>query len=155
MSNSATSFAYDTLEVGQRSSTQKTVTEQDLLLFAAASGDRNPVHLDAQFAAASVFKERIAHGMLSGAFISAALALELPGPGSIYLSQELKFTRPVKIGDRISVELEVLEKLPKGRVRIATNVLNQAGKAVVQGEALVLAPSESSTIELPDLPQFV
>ncbi|NLC08400.1 MAG: MaoC family dehydratase [Gammaproteobacteria bacterium] len=155
MSNTATSIPYDQLEVGQRATVERTITEHDLLMFAAVSGDRNPVHLDETFAATSVFKERIAHGMLSGALISAAIALELPGPGSIYLGQQLSFTRPVKLGDQLSIELEVLEKLPKNRVRIATNVLNQAGKTVVQGEALVLAPTESATVELPELPKFL
>lgn len=155
MPQTATSIPYDQLEVGQRATVDKTITEHDLLMFAAVSGDRNPVHLDEAYAATSVFKERIAHGMLSGALISAAIALELPGPGSIYLSQQLNFTRPVKLGDQITVVLEVLEKLPKGRVRISTNVINQAGKAVVQGEALVLAPTESATVELPELPKFL
>ncbi|GGH88745.1 MaoC family dehydratase [Pseudomonas fluvialis] len=145
-------FPYDTLEVGQQARLQRTVEERDIQLFAAVSGDRNPVHLDAEYAAASLFKERIAHGMFSGALISAAIACELPGPGTIYLGQQLKFTRPVKLGDQLTVELEVLEKLAKGRVRLATRVSNQAGELVVDGEAEVLAPREALSIELPELP---
>ncbi len=145
-------FPYDTLEVGQQARLQRTVEERDIQLFAAVSGDRNPVHLDAEYAAASLFKERIAHGMFSGALISAAIACELPGPGTIYLGQQLKFTRPVKLGDQLTVELEVLEKLAKGRVRLATRVSNQAGEMVVDGEAEVLAPREALSIELPELP---
>lgn len=145
-------FPYDTLEVGQQACLQRTVEERDIQLFAAVSGDRNPVHLDAEYAAASLFKERIAHGMFSGALISAAIACELPGPGTIYLGQQLKFTRPVKLGDQLTVELEVLEKLAKGRVRLATRVSNQAGELVVDGEAEVLAPREALSIELPELP---
>ncbi len=145
-------FPYDTLEVGQQARLQRTVEERDIQLFAAVSGDRNPVHLDAEYAAASLFKERIAHGMFSGALISAAIACELPGPGPIYLGQQLKFTRPVKLGDQLTVELEVLEKLAKGRVRLATRVSNQAGELVVDGEAEVLAPREALSIELPELP---
>ena len=145
-------FPYDTLEVGQQARLQRTVEERDIQLFAAVSGDRNPVHLDAEYAAASLFKERIAHGMFSGALISAAIACELPGPGTIYLGQQLKFTRPVKLGDQLTVELEVLEKLAKGRVRQATRVSNQAGELVVDGEAEVLAPREALSIELPELP---
>lgn len=116
-------------------------------MFAAVSGDRNPVHLDAAYAATTQFKERIAHGMLSGALISAAIATVLPGPGTIYLGQTLRFTRPVKLGDDLKVELEVLEKLPKNRVRMATRVFNQAGKQVVDGEAEIMAPEEKLSVE--------
>jgi acyl dehydratase len=112
-----TNIPYDNLEVGQQASLERTVEERDIQLFAAVSGDNNPVHLDAAFAAETMFKERIAHGMFSGALISAAIACRLPGPGTIYLGQQLKFTRPVKLGDTLTVQLEVLEKLPKGRVR--------------------------------------
>ncbi|MCP1622961.1 MaoC family dehydratase [Pseudomonas nitroreducens] len=143
---------YDELEVGQKANFQSSVTERDIQLFAEVSGDRNPVHLDAAYAATTQFKERIAHGMLTGALISAAIATTLPGPGTIYLGQNLSFTRPVKLGDELTVELEVLEKLPKNRVRISTVVLNQDGKAVVKGEAEVMAPTEKLNIELPALP---
>lgn len=143
---------YAELEVGQKASFQRTVGERDIQLFAEVSGDRNPVHLDAEYAAGTLFKERIAHGMLSGALISAAIATTLPGPGTIYLGQSLRFTRPVKIGDQLTVELEVLEKLPKNRARISTRVLNQNGEAVVEGEAEVLAPKQKLDIALPELP---
>ena len=147
-----TNFTYDALEVGQKASYAKQVEERDIQLFAALSGDRNPVHLDAEYAAGTLFKERIAHGMFSGALISAAIACELPGPGTIYLGQQLKLTRPVKLGDSLTVELEILEKLPKNRVRIATRVFNQNAEQVVDGEAEVLAPKQSLAIELPELP---
>lgn len=148
-----TNHPYDNLSLGQKAQLQKTVTDEHIKLFAAVSGDCNPVHLDADFAANSQFKERIAHGMFTGALISAAIACELPGPGSIYLGQTLRFTRPVKIGDALTVELEILEKLPKNRVRIATRVFNQTGKQVVDGEAEVLAPSVQQTLTMPALPQ--
>ena len=144
---------YDALEVGQKASISKTVEERDVQLFAAVSGDNNPVHLDAAFAAETLFKERIAHGMFSGALISAAIACELPGPGTIYLGQQLRFTRPVKLGDTLTVELEVLEKLPKGRVRLATRVFNQNAEQVVDGEAEVLAPRAAQTVSMPAMPQ--
>ncbi len=144
---------YDALEIGQKASISKTVEERDVQLFAAVSGDNNPVHLDAAFAAETLFKERIAHGMFSGALISAAIACELPGPGTIYLGQQLRFTRPVKLGDTLTVELEVLEKLPKGRVRLATRVFNQNAEQVVDGEAEVLAPRAAQTVSMPPLPQ--
>jgi acyl dehydratase len=147
-----TNTPYDALEVGQQASYSKTVEERDVQLFAAMSGDHNPVHLDAQFAAATMFKERIAHGMFSGALISAAVACTLPGPGTIYLGQSMKFTRPVKFGDTLTVRLEILEKLPKFRVRIATRVFNQNDEMVVDGEAEILAPRAQQTVELPSLP---
>ncbi|BAN49898.1 MaoC family dehydratase [Metapseudomonas resinovorans] len=147
-----TNFTYDALEVGQKASFSTTVEERHIQLFAAVSGDRNPVHLDAEYAAGTMFKERIAHGMFTGALISAAIACEMPGPGSIYLGQQLKFTRPVKLGDSLTVELEILEKLPKNRVRIATRVFNQNADQVVDGEAEVLAPKQQLSVELPELP---
>ncbi|MDO9624854.1 MaoC family dehydratase [Pseudomonas sp.] len=143
---------YDVLEVGQTASYSKTVEERDIQLFAAVSGDRNPVHLDAEYAATTMFKERIAHGMFSGALISAAVACELPGPGTIYLGQQMRFTAPVKLGDTLTVRLEILEKLPKFRVRVATRVFNQNDELVVDGEAEILAPRKQQTVELAELP---
>ena len=143
---------YDELTVGDHASVSHLVTERDLVLFASVSGDVNPVHLDEEFAAATPFKGRIAHGMLSGALISAAIACELPGPGSIYIGQELSFLRPVRLGDELRIELEILEKLPKNRVRIATRVLNQEGKKAVDGVATVMAPTEKVSIARPQLP---
>ncbi|MDP3978975.1 MAG: MaoC family dehydratase [Pseudomonas sp.] len=143
---------YDVLEVGQTASYSKTVEERDIQLFAAVSGDRNPVHLDAEYAATTMFKQRIAHGMFSGALISAAVACELPGPGTIYLGQQMRFTAPVKLGDTLTVRLEILEKLPKFRVRVATRVFNQNDELVVDGEAEILAPRKQQTVELAELP---
>lgn len=143
---------YDELSIGDSASVSHLVTERDLILFASVSGDVNPVHLDEEFAAATPFKGRIAHGMLSGALISAAIACELPGPGSIYIGQEMSFLRPVRLGDEIRIELEVLEKLPKNRVRIATRVINQQGKKAVDGVATVMAPTEKTSLARPQLP---
>ena len=112
----------------------------------------NPVHLDEAFAAATPFKGRIAHGMFSGALISAAIACELPGPGTIYIGQELSFLRPVRLGDTVTIELEIMEKLPKNRVKIATRVINQDGKQVVDGTATVMAPTEKVSIARPAAP---
>ena len=116
------------------------------------SGDHNPVHLDAEYAKATMFKERIAHGMFSGALISAAVACELPGPGTIYIGQQMSFQKPVKIGDTLTVRLEILEKLPKFRVRIATRVFNQRDELVVDGEAEILAPRKQQVVTLTELP---
>jgi 3-hydroxybutyryl-CoA dehydratase len=148
-------FTFDELSLGQKASFTKQVTEQDVVLFAAVSGDVNPVHLDEAFAAKTMFGGRIAHGMLSGAVISAALAMEMPGPGVIYLGQTLRFTRPVRIGDEVTAQLEVTEKREgKGIVKLACEVVNQDGKVVVSGEATVLAPVEKIIMEKPELPRF-
>ncbi|WP_373186731.1 MaoC/PaaZ C-terminal domain-containing protein [Halopseudomonas sp.] len=144
---------YDELNTGDTASVTHLVTERDLSLFAAVSGDVNPVHLDEAFAAATPFKGRIAHGMFSGALISAAIACELPGPGTIYIGQEMSFMRPVRLGDEVRVELEILEKLPKNRVKIATRVFNQDNKQVVDGVATVMAPTEKASMERPTLPE--
>lgn len=147
------SRTYDEVNVGDAASVSHTISERDLILFATVSGDVNPVHLDQQFAETTPFKGRIAHGMLSGALISAAIACELPGPGSIYIGQELSFLRPVRLGDEIRIELEVLEKLPKNRLKIATRVMNQDGKKVVDGAATVMAPTEKVQLERIQLPE--
>lgn len=145
---------YDEIHIGQTAAYSKDVTEKDIQLFAAASGDVNPVHLDAQFAAGTPFKERIAHGMLTGAFVSAALAMELPGPGTIYLGQSLRFRLPVKIGDTITVNLEVTEKRDdKKFVTLNCKAVNQRGKTVASGTAEVMAPTEKITIPRPAPPQ--
>lgn len=152
---SLSNVPYDSLTIGQTARYSRRVEERDITLFAAVSGDVNPVHMDADFAAASPFKERIAHGMLTGAFISAALALELPGPGSVYLSQSLRFTAPVKIDDTVTVTLEVIEKIDKGRkVTLACHAHNQEGTLVVEGEAQVIAPKRSVTLPRPPLPDI-
>ena len=129
----------DELHVGDAAELAKTVTESDIALFAGVTGDFNPVHIDALAAERSVFGGRIAHGMLSAGFISAVIAMRLPGPGSIYLSQSLRFTKPVRIGDTVTARVEVLEVLvAKRRVRLATTCRNQKGETVVEGEALVM-----------------
>jgi len=118
----------------------RTVTEADIVLFAQVSGDNNPVHLDEAFAAQTPFKTRIAHGMLSAAYISAVIGTQLPGPGTIYMQQALRFKRPVKIGDEVTTIATVTEIDPvKGRVSIETVCL-VGGKPVIEGEALVMAP---------------
>jgi 3-hydroxybutyryl-CoA dehydratase len=129
----------DELQVGQSAEMAKTVTETDIALFAGVTGDFNPVHIDAVEAGKSRFGERIAHGMLSAGFISAVLGMRLPGTGSIYLSQSLRFTKPVRIGDTVTTKVEVLEVIAtKRRVRLATTCRNQNGETVVEGEAVVM-----------------
>ena len=134
---------FDDILVGQAASLQRIVTESDVQRFAEVSGDYNPVHLDEEVATRSRFRGRIAHGMLSASFISAALSTKLPGPNVIYLSQSLRFLKPVRIGDTIAVHLEVLEITPeKRRLRLRTTCTNQHGQQVVEGEAVVLVPED-------------
>ncbi len=138
---------FDQISVGETASYSRLVTHQEIQLFAAVSGDHNPVHLDPDYAAGTQFGECIAHGMLTGAFVSAAIAMELPGPGSIYLGQSLEFRAPVKLGDTITVNLEVTDK--HGRkpwVTIACEVRNQDDTTVARGEAKVMAPTVAETV---------
>ncbi len=129
-----------TLEIGQKAQLAKTITEADILLFAAVSMDTNPVHLDAEAAAASPFKERIAHGMLSAGLISAVLGTRLPGPGTIYLGQTLRFRAPVKIGDTVTAEAEITAWDPERRRASLRTTCTVGGKVVIEGEAQVIAP---------------
>lgn len=144
------------IEVGQKATYTKTCTEDDIKLFATVSGDVNPVHLDAEFAEGTVFKQRIAHGMYTGALVSAALALELPGPGTIYMGQELKFKAPVFIGDTITVELEVEsvreDKAIVGLLCTCTKD-DEENTVVAAGKATVMAPKKKMTIPAPALPE--
>lgn len=149
-----TSFTYDEIQIGQQARYSRPVRERDIQLFAAVSGDVNPLHLDARFAAGTRFGERIAHGMLTASFISAALAMELPGPGTIFLEQSLRFRLPVKIGDDITVVLEVTEKNERRRsITLDCRALNQAGKAVITGTAQVMAPAEKMAVARPAEPR--
>jgi 3-hydroxybutyryl-CoA dehydratase len=134
-------YRFEEIEVGMAAEHAKTVTETDVVLYAGITGDFNPAHVNAVEAERGMFGGRIAHGMLSAGFVSAALAMKLPGPGTIYLSQSLRFTRPVKIGDTVTARVEVVETIPaKRRVRLATTVVNQHGETVIDGEALVMLP---------------
>lgn len=143
---------FDSINIDDFCKRQHRVTEDDLILFAKASGDLNPLHLDAEYAATTPFKQRIAHGMFTGGLISAALAMDLPGPGTIYLSQDLQFKRPVCIGDDLSIILTVSEKHDqKPIVTLSCEVINQDGKAVVIGTAKVMAPTKSMTVKAADI----
>ncbi|WP_414714936.1 MaoC family dehydratase [Sporomusa sp.] len=127
------------LKIGDKASMSKTVTEYDVYTFAGVTGDFNPVHVDAEFAKNTMFKERIAHGMLSAGFISAVIGTSLPGANSIYMGQELSFKAPVKIGDTVTATVEVIEKIEaKHRVILRTTVTNQDGVVVVDGKATML-----------------
>lgn len=129
------------LKTGDKAYFQKTITETDVYLFAGISGDNNPAHLNDVEAKKTVFKERIAHGMLTASLISAVLGTQLPGPGTIYLGQELNFTGPVKFGDTILAEVEVKEIYKeKNVVKLITNCYNQDNTIVIKGIATVMPP---------------
>ena len=129
------------LQIGDTAAMSKIVSDDDVRTFAEVSGDRNPVHLDDEFAAGTSFKKRIAHGMLSGALISAVLGTLMPGVGTIYLSQTLKFKAPVYIGEEITARLEVTAYRADKRIAtLKTEVFNQDDKLVLEGEAVILAP---------------
>jgi 3-hydroxybutyryl-CoA dehydratase len=131
-------LAYEDIKVDDEASITKTITEADIVAFAELTGDTNPVHLDAEYAAQSMFGERIAHGMLVAGLISAVLGTRLPGPNSIYLGQELKFTAPVKIGDTLTVTATVTEKRDDKRIiKLRTIATNQRGELVVDGNAVI------------------
>jgi len=143
MASETGKFIEDIAE-GQAASFAKTVSEADILMFAGVSGDTNPVHLDAEFAAGTMFKERIAHGMLSASFISTILGTKLPGPGAIYLSQTLKFKAPVKIGDTVTATCTATT-VDRARKRVTFACLCKVGDTVViEGEAMVMVPSRGA-----------
>lgn len=131
----------DQLKVGQEASFTKTVSEADVYNYAGVTADYNPAHINEEYAKDTMFKTRIAHGMLSAGFISAVLGTKLPGPGTIYMGQELKFTKPVQIGDTITAKVVVEEVIAeKNRVILTTVCTNQNGDIVVDGKATVMAP---------------
>ena len=138
---------FDEIAIGDTATYSRLITNHEVQAFAAISGDHNPLHLDPEYAATTVFGECIAHGMLTGALVSAAIAMQLPGPGSIYLSQSIQFRAPVLLGDTLTVTLEVIDKHSKQPwVTLGCTVENQAGKAVAKGEAQVAAPTEKETV---------
>lgn len=129
------------LEVGQSASYERTVTETDVVLFGGISGDLNPAHFNETYAKDTMFKGRIVHGMLTASYFSTVLGTQLPGPGTIYLGQELKFTKPVRFQDTIKAVVTVTEVLlEKNMVKLETIAYNQHGDIVVKGLATVMPP---------------
>jgi 3-hydroxybutyryl-CoA dehydratase len=148
-------FTINELTIGFSKTFSKILTQKDIVLFAACSGDVNPVHLDKDYAATTSFGEPIAHGMWTGALISAAIATQLPGPGSVYRSQSLSFKNPVKVGDIVTVKLTVSEI--KERIKLVVldcEAHNQDGKLIAKGVAEVIAPNEKIKIAMPVLPKI-
>lgn len=128
------------LKLGQSASYTKTVTEADIVKFAEVSGDNNPVHLDEAFAATTMFKGRVAHGMLSAGFISTVIGTKLPGSGTIYMSQTLRFKAPVRIGETVTATCTVTEIIPEKRRAVLSTVCKVGDTTVIEGEALVMVP---------------
>jgi 3-hydroxybutyryl-CoA dehydratase len=138
-------LVYEDLHLGMRETLMKTVMETDVVGFARLSGDDNPIHLCDVYAARSRFGERIAHGLYTASLISAVLGTRLPGPGAVYRSQTLNFHAPVKIGDVVTVSVDVVELVPEGRkVRLACEA-RVDGRLVLDGEAVVSVPGRAST----------
>ncbi|HYE84592.1 MAG TPA: MaoC family dehydratase [Clostridia bacterium] len=131
---------FSEINVGDKASFEKTISETDVYMFAGVTGDMNPAHINHEAMKNTKFGGRIVHGMLTAGLVSAVLGMQLPGSGTIYLSQQLNFKAPVKMGETIKAVAEVIEKLEKGRVRIKTTCYNQDGVEVLDGEALVIAP---------------
>ena len=137
-----TGMTIDRLKVGQMYESSATISEEMIERFAQATGDHNPIHLSEDYAKGTIFKTRVAHGMLQAGILSGVLGTRFPGVGTIYLSQSLKFLKPVFIGDEITFCLRVLELFKeKSRVRLETVCINQRGETVLTGEALVMIPA--------------
>jgi 3-hydroxybutyryl-CoA dehydratase len=131
------------IRVGQTAELAKTISESDVYLFAGITGDLNPAHVNEQYAEGTFFKKRIAHGLLSAGFISAVIANKRPGPGSIYLSQTLKFLAPVFIGDTVTARVEAVGvDVEKNRLQLRTTCTKQDGTLVIDGEA-VISPAKA------------
>jgi acyl dehydratase len=133
---------FDEIAVGESASLERTLTWEDIELFAVMSGDVNPAHVDPEYASSDRFHRIVAHGMWGASLISALLGTRLPGPGTIYLEQTLGFRRPVSVGDTITVSVTVAAKEPRHRVLLDCRAVNQIGDTVIDGVAKVIAPTE-------------
>jgi len=136
-------YEFEELRVGMSATYAKTITEADIVLFAAVSGDNNAIHTNEEFAATTIFKGRIAHGMLSASVISAALANKLPGPGAIYMSQNLRFRAPVRAGDTVRATVTVKELIPEKHRVLLVTCCTVRDEVVIEGDALVALPASS------------
>jgi 3-hydroxybutyryl-CoA dehydratase len=133
---------FEDIQIGDKATFSKTMTESDIFAFSAITGDFNPIHVDVEFAKESIFKQRVVHGMLTAGLIDQTLT-NIGGAGNIHLSQFVKFTAPVHIGDTITVISEAVSKdAGKNRVTVKSTVTNQTGKTVLEGEALIMIPRE-------------
>ncbi len=133
-------YSYEEIDEGMTDVFSKTVTEADIMAFAGVSGDTNPVHLDEEFASGTMFKTRIAHGMLSAGFISTVFGTKLPGPGCIYIAQNLKFKAPVKVGDTVVARVTAIEKMDDKKMIKFETVCTVKDKPVITGDATIMVP---------------
>ena len=132
---------FEDLKVGQSAVYSKTITDADIVLFAGVTGDTNPIHLDAEYASKTVFKTRIAHGMLSAGMISTVLGTRLPGPGCVYMTQNLKFKAPVRIGETVVAKVEITELNPEKKRVIVRTTCSVGDTVVIDGDAMLMVPS--------------
>ena len=140
-------YLFEDLEVGMEASFAKSVSEADIVAFAEVTGDKNPVHLDGEYAAKTIFKKPIAHGMLTAGYISAVFGMELPGPGSIYVSQTLNFRAPVHTCDRVVAKVRVKELYPAKRRARFECVCMVGERVVLEGEAVLMVPARPVAAE--------
>ncbi len=134
-------YYFEDLEEGMTDVFAKTITDADIIGFAGVSGDTNPLHLNHEFASGTIFKGRIAHGMLTASLISTVIGTKLPGPGCIYVSQNLRFKAPVRTGDTVTATCMVTKLIPEKRLIELSTVCTVADKPVVEGDATILVPS--------------
>lgn len=132
---------FEDLQLGQTAVYARTITETDIVLFAGISGDTNPIHINEEFASQTMFSGRIAHGMLTAAFISTVLGTRLPGPGAIYVSQSVRFKAPVRAGDTVVCRATVTDLVPAKKRATLTTVVSVGNKVVLEGEAVLMVPA--------------
>jgi 3-hydroxybutyryl-CoA dehydratase len=130
--------------IGDKAAFSKTISESDIYQFAGITGDFNPMHINEEYAKGTRFGKRIAHGMLTSSFICTVLGMKLPGPGTIHISQQLEFLKPVYIGDTITVNMEITEVLEKGFLKIRSSISNQNNEMVVDGFSVVKPPKATT-----------
>ena len=135
---------FEDIEEGMKDAYAKTITNADITTFAGISGDTNPVHLNHEFASETMFKGQIAHGMLTASFISTVIGTKLPGPGCIYVSQNLRFKAPVKVGDTVTATCTVRKKIPEKHMIEMETVCSVGGKPVLDGDATILVPLKAN-----------
>jgi len=135
-------YFFEDLEIGMAEVFAKTITEADIMAFSGISGDTNPVHLNHEFASTTMFKERIAHGMLSASFISTVVGTKLPGPGCIYVSQSLRFKAPVKCGDTVTAICKIISKNDEKHFVTLETVCKVGDATVIDGEAVIMVPTK-------------
>ena len=141
------SYTFEDLELGLEASYARAVTDADIVAFAEVTGDRNPVHLDATYAANTPFKTPISHGMLTAGYISAVFGMQLPGPGAIYVSQTLNFRAPVRHGDQVTASVRIVDLIPAKRRARFECICRVGDKVVLEGEAILMVPGRSKPVD--------